>query len=405
MSSTIFDLRDLRSALKFYLEEQGCLVLASEFNDFQKELDRHSYEACLKSIENCDYYVLIIGARRGGWFDVGGKVTITQQEYRHALALHDAGRLKLMTFVRSDTWNFRETYKALARQGISDEERRKLKSTFAEDPDFTVSFIDEVSRNAETKKALTEGGALPTGNWIHTFDSFRDVVDTLRTVLPVALPMQEAAFRRSLRHELIEALRICLPRQDGGLIDIRAAVQAFLAEFTLRSQDLQSSQVALPAETWDRLSTVLIWTLGKRFPASVLSQAPSSPTFLSFDPLADGVVESDVYNAVYRLLLETNAANDALEQNVHDVILRHSARVRPGEPRDVAIDSTGLVRVLHFAQRCANIVSLARALIRHLDGDRFQPPHLLPWSPVEGGDDHIEHEKPSREEVEQFIAG
>jgi len=59
LSSTIYDFRDLRSAVKFYLEELGCRVLASEYNDFLKPLDRHSYEACLKAIEQTDYFVLV----------------------------------------------------------------------------------------------------------------------------------------------------------------------------------------------------------------------------------------------------------------------------------------------------------------------------------------------------------
>jgi hypothetical protein len=36
LSSTIYDFKDLRSAIKYYLEQQGCRVLASDFNDFPK---------------------------------------------------------------------------------------------------------------------------------------------------------------------------------------------------------------------------------------------------------------------------------------------------------------------------------------------------------------------------------
>lgn len=59
ISSTIYDFRDLRSAIKFYLEEQGCTVLASEFNDFAQSVETHSYEACLKQIQAADYFVLL----------------------------------------------------------------------------------------------------------------------------------------------------------------------------------------------------------------------------------------------------------------------------------------------------------------------------------------------------------
>jgi hypothetical protein len=45
LSSTIYDFSDLRSALKDYLEDRGCRVLASEYTDFTRPLDTHSYEA------------------------------------------------------------------------------------------------------------------------------------------------------------------------------------------------------------------------------------------------------------------------------------------------------------------------------------------------------------------------
>ena len=108
ISSTIFDFQDLRSALKFYLEEQGCKVLASEFNDFTKPLDKHSYQACLDAIHAADYFILLIGSRVGGWYDERSRISITQHEYREAYALHKAGKLKLLNFVRADVWRVKE---------------------------------------------------------------------------------------------------------------------------------------------------------------------------------------------------------------------------------------------------------------------------------------------------------
>ncbi len=98
LSSTIYDFRDLRSAIKFSLEERGCRVLASEFNDFGGNLDGHSYEACLTN----DYFVLLIGGRVGGWYDPNARVSITQQEYRTAYALNQQRKLRMVTFVRSE---------------------------------------------------------------------------------------------------------------------------------------------------------------------------------------------------------------------------------------------------------------------------------------------------------------
>ena len=48
ISSTIYDFRDLRSALKYHLEALGFDVQLSEKNDFYKEFNINSYKACLK---------------------------------------------------------------------------------------------------------------------------------------------------------------------------------------------------------------------------------------------------------------------------------------------------------------------------------------------------------------------
>ena len=101
VSSTIRDFSDLRSALKFWLEEMGYEVLMSEHNDFEKKLTKDSYTACLESIDIADYFILLIGARSGGWFDKKQKVTITQAEYRRAYARFKAtGRPTIVNFVR-----------------------------------------------------------------------------------------------------------------------------------------------------------------------------------------------------------------------------------------------------------------------------------------------------------------
>ncbi|MGA2219606.1 MAG: DUF4062 domain-containing protein, partial [Terracidiphilus sp.] len=218
LSSTIYDFRDLRSAVKFYLEELGCRVLASEFNDFLKPLDRHSYEACLKAIEQTDYFVLFIGARVGGWFNPEKRISITQEEYRHAYELQKKGKLKIITFVRAEVWQAREERKELAAYlaslGYNDCERMKIKdypSKFAEDAEFISTFINEVGRNRETASALKSAGALPPGNWIHVFSGFGEVISTLQAQTFSGIPVEEAALRRLLQSEVMEILRLCIP--------------------------------------------------------------------------------------------------------------------------------------------------------------------------------------------------
>ena len=161
ISSTVHGFRDLRSALKFWLEELGYEVMLSEFNDFTKPLDENSYTACLKAIERASYFILLIGARRGGWFDAAEKVSITRMEYRKGYDLVKAGSMKLITFVRQDLWNVKEDRKALRDLLIKDyatqkefntaqiEALTKHPSNFVNDAQAAFSFLEEVGRIAE----------------------------------------------------------------------------------------------------------------------------------------------------------------------------------------------------------------------------------------------------------------
>jgi len=217
ISSTIFDFKDLRSALKYYLEEQGCTVLASEFNDFVKPIDSHSYEACLASIQNCDYFILFIGSRVGGWFDEKERISITRREYREAYALHKKGKLKIISFVRSQVWHVkedrRELEKYLEELGVAEETRIKIKdypTKLASDSAFIIDFINEVARNKETLDALKGKGAFPTGNWIHVFETFNDVIDVIQGQVFAGSSVQDTAFKRLLISELREIVKLSI---------------------------------------------------------------------------------------------------------------------------------------------------------------------------------------------------
>lgn len=56
--------------------------------NIQKDLTINSYEACLQSVSECDYFVLLIGTRKGGIYPVES-ISITRKEYRTAMTLLD----------------------------------------------------------------------------------------------------------------------------------------------------------------------------------------------------------------------------------------------------------------------------------------------------------------------------
>lgn len=292
LSSTIYDFKDLRSAIKYYLEQQGCRVLASEFNDFPKPLDKHSYEACLKLIAEADYFVLLIGARVGGWFDEPNQVSITQQEYREAYRLHQEGKLKLLSFVRTDVWRMKDDRKLLTKHLESLEmdhgARRQVllaPTKAATNAEFIVKFVEEVGKNRETHAAANRRGPLPTGNWLHQFENFEDIIEPIEAQAFCGRPVDEAAMKRLLWKELRDILRKCLIRgtkPGAKAFTPRIAIHNFYATLD-EPPSFWKETIVVNTERYRRLTSLWIHVMQTKFFPHILPEAVRSSAFMEYD--------------------------------------------------------------------------------------------------------------------------
>ncbi len=222
ISSTIFDFADMRSSLKYYLERLGYTVNMSEFNDFQHDLDKNSYDACFKTVENSDYFILLIGSRAGGLYSKASNATITQMEYRAAYEKAKQGKTRILAFVRKDVWTIIEERGDLARhlKGQLLEEKEitevaadkipKLSSKFATDAGLISAFIAEVCRKDEMKAAAKGEGELPVANWVHQFATFGDIVACLRVQFNIGDVLERKKVIDGLADELLSNLATML---------------------------------------------------------------------------------------------------------------------------------------------------------------------------------------------------
>jgi hypothetical protein len=80
-------------------------------------------------------------------------------------------------------------------------------SRFVTDAEAIFSFIDEVTRAEEMRSAVKLGSDYPTGNWVHVFDSFEEVVSTLRTALGSSGNLRRRALDACLKHEILRNLQ------------------------------------------------------------------------------------------------------------------------------------------------------------------------------------------------------
>ncbi|MCB2059154.1 MAG: DUF4062 domain-containing protein [Novosphingobium sp.] len=392
LSSTIYDFRDLRSAIKFSLEERGCRVLASEFNDFGGTLDQHSYEACLTNIEQADYFVLLIGTRVGGWYDAPKRISITQQEYRTAYELHRQGKLRLVTFVRDEVWQLREERKELSRYlkelDFSDREREAIvgaPSKFGNDADFITSFIAEAGRNLETSRAVISGGLKPTGNWLHRFQGFRDIHDVLAPLAFTGLTSEEAAYRKALQHELLIVMSRLCAKYEGKVLDLRGGLKKGLDANPITVAMRDDEHVTVDLESWGQFATILFQVLGVKFETVVIDDALTSTIFLDYDAHRGGYVQSPAYGALSKLWDEIRSFNELATTDNLSIIFETSPRALGGRKTGtMSLPFAKVALSYSLAHRWINIVQLAQSLIFHLEGKTFQVPELMPFSPITG---------------------
>ena len=411
ISSTIHDFQDLRSALKFYLEEQGCRVLASEYNDFTKPLDEHSYDACLSSIRDADYFILLIGTRVGGWYDEGARISITQREYREAYELQQSGKLKLLNFVRKAVWQVREDRRELERfleELPVDATLRKsitnFPSKFASDAEFLSEFIAEVGRNRETKSAVKGRGTPPKGNWLHVFGGFKDIIDVLQGQLFLASPIEELTLRRLLRRELRDILSQCLVKfKAGAVYSPKNSIDAFHHESPLSLEGRQREFTSVGVKRWNLLSTLAFHLLSLQLHPVVLPQALSSSTFLEFDLATDSYKETPVYEALHSLQNEIRRFNRANTTDTLKIVFKYSPANYPRRGETIYIETTELAGFLHLLDRWNNVIEICRGLLRYLDGAQFEMPTLRPDSPIQGMQEELEEERPTASEIDGFI--
>ena len=193
VSSTVEDFRDLRSALRFWLDSLGYRRFMSEFTGSDKVLGPGTYDACFEAIHRADLYVLLIGDRRGSLISEDPKRSITEAEYDVAYqSCRSTQRPKLLFFVRDE----------VARDIWHDHPKLEY-----QDIEHTRSFIAKVERIAETNDAREGRGVPPADNWLHRFSEFDDIATEIDNALGITGSVREARQRDLIREELAEILQ------------------------------------------------------------------------------------------------------------------------------------------------------------------------------------------------------
>jgi hypothetical protein len=381
----------------------------SEFNDFTKPLDRHSYQACLDTIEQADIFLLLIGARVGGWYDETKKVSITQQEYRRAYELAQADKIRLMSFVRANVWAHRQDAKSLEKHlaGLSeldDAMRRKIArfpTSFADDSEFIVSFIDEVCRNKETVEAAKGTGTMPIGNWVHPFTAFSDIRSVVDPLILNGLSVTKAAGRKALQNQLLILLRDVLPKGKDGPLIPAPTVLRLAAEIGLTVENLTGS-AKLPDKIWNTFVFLGTMVPAARLDPNVFSSVLGTDLLLEYEPTKGVFSQTAAYDLLTDLIDQIRKFEQVKTGYEFSKLIGYG---RAGRNRDKTVSVpvhlvAGQMQVLF---RWIDIAALARVLVVALDGKPLVIPKRMPLTPFQDQEVEVAKEQVSLEQVRQFV--
>jgi hypothetical protein len=409
LSSTVHDFADLRSALKDYLELRGCRVLASEFTDFTRPLDAHSYEACLQTIEQADLFVLFIGRRVGGWFDEPAKISITRAEYRHAYKLAQDSRIRLLCFVRSEVFDHRQSVRDLTRAlkadaSLNEDQRQRLAnhpSLAMENSEAIIAFIDEVTRNGETMAASKGLATAPVANWISPFTTFTQVRQALDPLIAHGLSVSQAAGRKALEVQLVELLQQVVPVIGGRAMNPVNTVLNVRNALNIQANQL-TQKIKVPEKIWTRLLSVLTFSAhGEADPAPLLG-ALGSDLLLQYNPATGTYQQTGEYDLLVRVVDQARLLKRSGQPDLSTMVEHGRAADSSGARH---VPAAVLMAWLHRLLRWVDLISSARALAAALGGQPFVPPPQVPRSPLMDQEGQLASETATVEQIQNFIAG
>jgi hypothetical protein len=418
VSSTIYDFGDLRSALKLWLEGFGYDALLSELNDFPQTPDANSYESCLKAIDASDYFILLIGRRVGGWYNQEQRISITQQEYRHAYERSKQGKLRILVFVRQEVWDLGEDRKALSKlledgdaldAELSDGDKATLvnhPSRIVNDAEFIFGFLHEVGRVNEMRQASGGTQARPPGNWINRFRSFADIIDSLRTVLDLRGNLRQKALRVSLQHEIPAILAEFLEPHDGCVRPVTFSSECARERYSGQVEDSSSfyGQHLLCLGIFLRHGIRAATCLRVR----VLQEAISSGEFLDYDQTAGSLVVGPLQSALLDLDACIAKFLRAAGKEMSDLALtlQTDPRIKGNRDTEIPWPNWQLLGAFAFHDDVTHTVQLCRAIYLHLGGDTSQLARLppLPTSPLAVEAEQILRERVSLDDVRKWLS-
>ena len=188
VSSTCYDLQEIRSQLRSFIEDFGFLPVMSDYGDIFYDYQKHIQDSCKDEIEKSQLFVLIIGNNYGSIYykqkdTVKTPDSVTMQEFRRAIEVDIFKHIFINKYVDYDYKNYLKSENKYITECLESKEldeekiddavillRNEFKAKYPfpqESYKYIFSFLDIIY-------------GLKSNNAIIVYESFEDIKDSLR---------------------------------------------------------------------------------------------------------------------------------------------------------------------------------------------------------------------------------
>jgi len=162
ISSTCFDLSEVRDGLVDFVKSFGFEPVLSERGDVFYHPDIHTQDSCLNEVSNCQLFILLIGGRFGGNYVADTAKSIVNAEYFSA----KEKKIPIITFVKRNVYSDHHVF-------MKNRNNKLVK-------DIIFPSIENNDNASKIFSFIDEVRLAPTNNGYFPFDFVRDITSLLR---------------------------------------------------------------------------------------------------------------------------------------------------------------------------------------------------------------------------------
>ena len=188
VSSTCYDLQEIRFQLRHFVQEFGYEPVMSEFDDIFYNYELHAQDSCLEEISKCQLFILVVGNNYGSIYhkekeEIPSPDSVTLTEFRKALETDIYKHIFINKFVDYDYKNYKRALdkvflKQFKEKNIPTEKIESTKLVIKKEFDQTYPFpYDSYRYVFYFLDIIIE---LKEGNAYNTFESFGDIKESLK---------------------------------------------------------------------------------------------------------------------------------------------------------------------------------------------------------------------------------